>query len=501
MEQLKERSFSAAESREASQRENLLMKLFHNLEGFVEIRTLCRDMAEVKRQLFFDDIDRLLRWRPPDNENIRLSIFTRTEKEGSSDFVGHTRAVFADYDMTDLEQIKDRVKRAGLPAASIIIDSGRGYHFYWLLYDKAGREAVPVYRTLARRTGADIQQAGLQAGGRLPGTYNLKEKPVKCRIIEFNNQKYQLDFLAESLGVKARPEFEQRLIEGVSRPCINSILQGVSRGQRNFALGRITKYLQQQGYSKKEGRQIVLAWNRRNDPPEKEQKVKNDFRNYWRKDYKLLGCRFNDNERLQQELSIHCDRYSCSISGKIDSIELDNSVGYNNRLLQDLRKLSGAALLVYGVLSIYQEGLNTDQLENKANISDNTRQKAVKELNNLGYLNFREGIKRRGIKDFYKLNKQGNFKTGRTIVSNGAILGAVHKNITLKQLKVYILLLKYALGKKNCYPNLSTLGKELGISKNAVSQHIKKLEAAGYIKIDQDYQNKAIIKNYYRLLV
>ena len=483
------------------QNKKFLKTLFEPLQGFIEIRTLSRDMSEARQQLFFDDIDELLQWRPPDNENVRISIFTRTQEEGSSDFAGCTRAVFADYDMNDLDQIKDRVKRAGLPAASIIIDSGRGYHFYWLLYDKVGREAVPVYRALASRTGADIQQAGLQAGGRLPGTHNLKEKPVQCRIIEFNSQKYQLEFLAETLGVKARPEFEQRLVENVSRPCINSILQGVGQGQRNFALGRITKYLQQQGYSKKEARQIVLAWNRRNDPPEKEKKIKNDFRNYWRKDYKLLGCRFNDNEKLQQELSIHCDRYSCSISGKIDSIELDNSVGYNNRLLQDLRKLSGAALLVYGVLSIYREGLNTDQLESKANISRTTRVKAAKELKKTGYLNIRKSIKKRGIKKFYKLKKQGTFKTGRTIVSNGAILGAVHKNITLKQLKVYILLLKYALGKKNCYPSLSTLGKELGISKNAVSQHIKKLEAAGYIKIDKDYQSKAVVKNHYRLLV
>lgn len=469
---------------------------------YIEIRALNREGTEVKEQIFFETKEELLNWTAFHSFNIRLSIFTKSAKSGASEHSSDTGVIFADYDNLKLSEIKTRLDKANLPDPTAIVKtSANGYHLYWQLYNRAGKKAEQVFKEVARRTGADSTQAGLQAGGRLPNTYNIKNKPVKCRIIEINPEKrYQLQFIAETLGIKVRETYQKELIPDVDRPCIKSLLQGVDRGQRNFALGRITKYLQHRGISKRESRQIVKDWNDRNSPPENIKKINNDFNSYWKNDYKLLGCRLN-NPELQQKLSGHCDKYNCAIGGKIDSLQLENSTGYNNRLLSDLRQISGKALVVYGVLSIYPNGLNRQELEDRANMSDRTLKKAVKELKTLGYVDHKKGNRRRGQPDFYKLNKQGTYKTGRTVVSNGAVNGAVNKVITYRQFKLYVLLLKYAMGTKQTYPNLTTLGKELGITKNAVSMQIKKLEKAGYIDILRDYNQNAVVKNHYRLLM
>jgi hypothetical protein len=471
-------------------------------KDYIEIRALDKENKEVKGQHFFETTEEFINWSAFDNFNIRISVFSKSAKSGASEHSSDTGVIFADYDNLKLSEIRTRLKKANLPEPTAIIKSGpNGYHLYWKLIERAGRESAPIFKELAKRTGADRTQAGLQAGGRLPNTYNLKDKPFKCRIVEINPKKrYQLKFIAETLGIKVKKDYQKDLIPNVNRPCIKSMLQGVDRGQRNFALGRITKYLQYRGISKRESRQIVNDWNDRNSPPENIKKINNDFNSYWKNDYKLLGCRLN-NEDLQQNLAGHCDRFNCAIGGKIDTLNLDNSTGYNNRLLSDLRQISGKALVVYGVLSIYPNGLDRQELEDRTNMSDRTLKKAIKELKTLGYINYKKGIRKKGIPDFYKLKKQGTYNTGRTIVSNGAITGAVNKVITYSQFKLYVLLLKYALGTKQTYPNLTTLGKQLGITKNAVSLKIKKLEQAGYIDILRDYNQNAVVKNHYRLLI
>jgi DNA-binding PadR family transcriptional regulator len=471
-----------------------------NKKDFIELRLFSRDMSEVVEQIFFESVEDLLCYVPPDNLNIRLSIFTRDRKNGKSQFAVNTGAIYADYDNLTLEEVKERINKVNLPYPSIIVSSGRGYHVYWKLYNRAGKETIPVLEVLARRTGADMQQAGLKAGSRLPGTYNTKYKPVaKVEIIEINNNEYQLDFIASALGVQAIEPAKRELVTNVDRPCIQSILQGVPAGQRNFALGRLTKYLQWRGISERESKKIISEWNERNNPPEKSNKL-NDFKAYWKGDYKLLGCSI-DNAELQQMLSSHCKRDICPVGNRIDRIDLSNSIDYNNRLVKKLRGVSAKALLVYGVLTIYPQGLNTDQLEDRANISHITRKQAIKELESEGYIDIQEGIKRRGIKDFYRIKRQGTFGTGRTIVSNGAVNGAVYKIITLEQFKLYVLLNYYAWSNKPVYPSLETLGKELKKDRKTISYFIKQLENANYIEILRDYNQKAVVKNYYRLLI
>jgi len=193
-------------------------------------------------------------------------------------------------------------------------------------------------------------------------------------------------------------------------------------------------------------------------------------------------------------LSSHCKRDICPVGNRIDRIDLSNSIDYNNRLVKKLRGVSAKALLVYGVLTIYPQGLNTDQLEDRANISHITRKQAIKELESEGYIDIQEGIKRRGIKDFYRIKRRGTFGTGRTIVSNGAVNGAVYKIITLEQFKLYVLLNYYAWSNKPVYPSLETLGKELKKDRKTISYFIKQLENANYIEILRDYNQKAVVK-------
>jgi hypothetical protein len=101
---------------------------------------------------------------------------------------------------------------------------------------------------------------------------------------------------------------------------------------------------------------------------------------------------------------------------------------------------------------------------------------------------------------FAKATLQNTYGKGYTLVSNGAINGAIDGRITPTELKLYILLLKYSFNvNDNCYPSTLTLAKEMGIEQPNIVYFLNNLEFSGYIErqyIDNDYSSIS-----YRLLV
>jgi DNA-binding transcriptional ArsR family regulator len=174
----------------------------------------------------------------------------------------------------------------------------------------------------------------------------------------------------------------------------------------------------------------------------------------------------------------------------IGNIELDNTIKYNNRLFKDLCKLTGNDLIIYGLLSRHKEGLTTsllvDKLTNRTTgkpcMSKPTRLKSLETLGKLGFIEVIEGNRRAGKENLYKARPQGTYGLGYTLVSNGAINGAIDGRVTAGELRLYVLLLKYAFNKGACYPSLDTLAKELRVSRQSISIHLKELEKADYIK-------------------
>ena len=113
------------------------------------------------------------------------------------------------------------------------------------------------------------------------------------------------------------------------------------------------------------------------------------------------------------------------------------------------------------------------------------------------FINIVPRNRKAGKEDFYRIIKRGTFGRGFTVLTHGAINGAIDLRITPLLLKIYILLCKFGWSEL-ATPSLETISKETGIPRSGISQHLKALEEADYIKryyqVNSKGSNKLICK-------
>lgn len=503
---------------------DFIKEITQGTDDYIEIREL------PSKKQYFLKADNIKDYEPKANQNIYFGTYSRYRKDGKAKSCNTTKVLWADYDsgLEDLtvkqrvEKVKTKIKGAGLPKPSILVSSGNGIHAYWILNTRAGDEAIEVIKAISMATGGDMRATEKARVMRLPNTLNVKDidNPLRCEVVEADTTliyvlKHFRNVLGDYIGqakkstTQSKPEPTNTILDSIKadRPCIDGILKGVPAGERNFSIGRLTKWLQVKGYTKSKSQQVLMAWNNLNSPPEDTQKLIEDFNAYWHGDYKLLGCSIKTPE-IQQLLYKYCNRPECKFTMAIGNIELDNTVKFNNRLLKDMSRLTGNDLIVYGLLERHREGLTTSLLiekmtsraTRKACMSKPTRLKSIDTLKKMKFIEVIEGNKRAGKENLYKAIPQGTYGMGYTLISNGAINGAIDQRVTAGEFKLYVLLLRYAFNKGSCYPSLETLGKELRTTSNSISLLLNRLEKADYIKrLYKDYNG--IEKLDIRLLV
>jgi hypothetical protein len=130
--------------------------------------------------------------------NIYFGVCPRSRCDGKKDAVSQVRALWIDLDAKDFDGSKDKALASldRLPKAlqpSIVIDSGHGYHCYWLLREafevptmEACAEIEAVMKGLAAHLGGD-HTSDIGRVLRMPGFLNMKEvtQPVPCAIQKF----------------------------------------------------------------------------------------------------------------------------------------------------------------------------------------------------------------------------------------------------------------------------------------------------------------------------
>ena len=468
-----------------------------------------------KARNVFKRLDSALTYIPPTNTNVYIGMFGHNSKDATADTATSAGAVWADFDDTgDAAEVMARIRSAGLPNPSIIVSSGHGIHAYWLLAKRARPgEVVPVLKALAAALGSDSSVCDAARIMRLPGSLNLKYSPaVPCSIRSLSPLRYDLAHLQNILTTHLQPARDLRL-HGVPEllesdmPCVRNMANGVRQGHRNTCLGRIIKDLQSRGYNNKtQAWGVVLRWNVLCSEPEDSRQLRSSFEYYWREPYRLLGCAQN-NPIVQSIYSDYCVGVECERRAVIGSIKLDDAVDYNNRILNRIGTVSGYALICYAILQKHSEGLNTTQLRDKLRAADGTLcmgesmlRYSLKRLRSLGFILTIRGNTRAGQEDFHKVQPQGTYGTGFTLVSYGAVRGAVRGDVTADEFRLYCLLCRYARRKGRCYPSLQTLAKDLGVDASTVSRQLKNLERADYLKRFYGYKNNPW-KLTYKLLV
>lgn len=121
--------------------------------------------------------------------------------------VAHT--VFADFDDTALAVALERITAAGLPAPTLIINSGHGIHVYWRLVETVTDlgEWARIQRRLIAALGSDPRIFNPERLMRLPGFLNIKRTPfTPCYVVECEpGRRYTLASVHAILDAKGIP--------------------------------------------------------------------------------------------------------------------------------------------------------------------------------------------------------------------------------------------------------------------------------------------------------
>lgn len=487
-----------------------IQTFFEGLSGLIEIREISK--TGKAKSLYFKSAAEAIRYQPPQNKNIYIGMLTRSYRSGKKEAVKHTQALWLDVDDKNSEYIIDFLIDCGkLPQPTAVINSGNGKHIYYKLNKPAGLEVEPVVKKLAKHTGADIRAAEAARIMRLPGSLNIKDEPLKCEVLSLNDNAYNLGYFTELLNIKQeelkqthrKPQQAELALNidyeavqlQVNKPCIKAILNGVEEGERNWLLGRLVKHFKNaMAFSKKKTRNIIRLWNLRNNPQQNEAELLESFKKYWHTDYNLTGCYIIDKQgeplpQLQQILNKYCDKEACPLAEKIEFKINQAAVDYNNWLLYHIKDVSAYELIIYGILSMNEQGLTAKKGAEIMGIDPRTFRKYAKKSK---FIEIKKGIKQRGLDDIFYLSRKGTYNLGRSSISYAAIrlLNSELRQDLLKpaDIKVYMLLIYYEYKSKSgeVYPATKTLAEKLGSSRSRISACINRLEARDIVNINRE---------------
>jgi len=186
------------------------------------------------------------------------------QQQGTKNAVRQVNCLWADLDAKDFKGGKSEALQnlRGFPLLpTIIVDSGNGYHAYWLLKepeaisnDSDVAQIEGCNRGLAKALGADASACDLARVLRLPGTWNVKDpaNPLDVQVVECEpSRQYnfsEFDWL---------PQAEQE-----RTPAYESLTQGpIQAGQRHTTLLSFGGLLRQKGFPASVIKTVLEAMN------------------------------------------------------------------------------------------------------------------------------------------------------------------------------------------------------------------------------------------------
>jgi hypothetical protein len=230
--------------------------------------------------------------------NVYFGVCPRRDRQGNADHTTYAPGFWADldakrFDPTDQQHGKEEALkrlRQAFPAElqpSILIDTGHGYHCYWLPVepwtfsengDRLKFEAV--LRALAEYLDSDTDVADAARVMRLPGTINVKDpdNPLPCLLLECNPERRfnPSDFddyftpapIQEATPTPSpTPNSERRKL---ARATVDFLALGAPEGERQVRAFKAACDLAGCGYSQHEALDLVLDAARKCGLPEDE---------------------------------------------------------------------------------------------------------------------------------------------------------------------------------------------------------------------------------------
>lgn len=187
-----------------------MLSLIHAFtEGAVELRALPNIRGEGRPAYIFTrdtaDVEAFVRqWNRP-GYGVYFGVATRDPASvppGSRETVREVPALWLDNDVTPKDELQAALLASACPP-SLIVDSGRGLHAYWLLNEAAEPtdEIVALLRAVAAVFSGDRAVCDLARIMRLPGTTNSKRDPaVECAVVYQSERRHDLTDLRDWLS-------------------------------------------------------------------------------------------------------------------------------------------------------------------------------------------------------------------------------------------------------------------------------------------------------------
>jgi hypothetical protein len=173
---------------------------------------------------FYPNIMELSNAEFPPNRNVYFGICPRERMQVGKEAIRYITALWAGLDMApggysgpnsnyvDLNEAREAIKAFPLKP-SIIVQSGRGFHLYWLLHTQKKIPDIEVVENLLRKLNDHFRcsaPVGIDSTLRLPGTWNPRgpKGPTKCLVEHLDSalRYYPTEFQNLDLRVITPPE-------------------------------------------------------------------------------------------------------------------------------------------------------------------------------------------------------------------------------------------------------------------------------------------------------
>lgn len=212
-----------------------------------------------------DRVEAVLGMRFGEGDDIYYGVLPRIRQSGTADaVVSKSRWVWADFDQKKVPEGKAFFSLMKAPVVpNVIVDSGHGYHAYWLL-DRFEPFAVvsQVMKNISVFFGGDHVQDAPRVL-RVPWTTNYKDIPVPVRLLKWDmtEQGYPLEAFDRLLPLPERPQVIPAIREGgepeeAQEWLENLIIYDPGKGYRSEHAFKVVVWLVRYGKSYDEIEQV-----------------------------------------------------------------------------------------------------------------------------------------------------------------------------------------------------------------------------------------------------
>jgi hypothetical protein len=234
--------------------------IYQFCEGYIELRPFLHCTDDLTQIQPFCDAQK--------SHDLYFGVATRDGKAGRAENVIDVPCVWCDADFNKVpkEILSSQLKRFPFKP-SIIVESGGGVHFYWLLKEPS-REYIAIEdinRRITFQLKGDPNSCDIARVLRIPNTINHKY-PALCKVRKNYGFRYDLDTFLDVLP-KANISAKSNGGLKIKDPeWLSSAMKGVEEGDRNATGARIAGYWINK-LDPDEVMVILKTWNSLNSPP------------------------------------------------------------------------------------------------------------------------------------------------------------------------------------------------------------------------------------------